>query len=206
MVTRAIMLVAAGALALGGCKSIDQRTFNNNKKLYTQSAQDAVKAGDWENARRRYYLALRNAEWAESKPAELAGLNYEVGRASGVTCQFDAATKHLNQAYELDKRTSGPTYRALLELARVNLTLEKYVESVGYFERAMPELEKAKIAKHDPIGIAEAWEDYAKALEKSGNSSQAKSMAARAAQARAEHQGQLAAIAQTPYGSHCTGG
>jgi tetratricopeptide (TPR) repeat protein len=199
------ILVVIGCLAFAAaCTSIEKRTFESNKKLYVQSARAAVNSGDWENARRRYFLALQNAQWSEAKPEELARLNLQVGRASGVTCKYDAAEKHLNKSYDLDKKADAPTYLALIELARLSLAQSKTLEAVGFFERAMPELETVKLAKKDPIGYAELLEEYAKALSVSGNTSRAKSIAARASEMRAANQGKVGIYAETPYGKQCT--
>lgn len=204
MIDRNSFVGVLAALALVGCVGItDKATFLDNKRLYVNNAEAQMKQGNWEAARRTYTLALNNAEWAEDKPSELAKLNYEVGRANGVTCRYDVAEKHLNQAYEIDKQSSGPTYRALVELGRLNLKQGKSTEAVSFFDRAVLDLEKAKVPKSDPIGFAEVLEDYAKALYDAGDSSRSRTMIARANEARAQNSGKTATMGLTPYGTQC---
>jgi tetratricopeptide (TPR) repeat protein len=198
-----ILMVAALALAAAGCTSMEKRSFQTNQRVHLQNAEAAEKTGNWESAQRSYYLALQNAERAGAGKKELAALNHKVGRASGITCKYDVAEKHLTKAYELDKKASGPAHNLLVELARMNLAQGKPVDAANNFEKALPGLEKARAQKYDPIGFAEVLEDYATALDKGGMQSQAKTVSARAAEVRAHSQGKAPVALRVAYGSHC---
>ena len=202
MLLRTFFALLLAATLLSGCKSIDNYTFHNNKKLYVQNAQAAAQAGDWENAARRYFLALQNAQWAEASPKEQAQLNYEVGRARGVTCKYDLADVHLKRAYELEQKAGAPPYRSLVELARLSLAQKKYSEAIGYFERALPQWEKAGVTR-DPTGFADALDDYAVALAKSNQQATANSVALRAKEMRTNAKGKPASEMRAPYGTQC---
>ncbi len=205
MIHRVSFACALGALTLTACVGItDKATFLDNKRLYIKSAEAQVQQGKWHSARQTYFLALSNAEWAEDKPSELAKLNYEVGRVNGVTCRYDLAEKHLNQAYEFDKQSGGPTHRALVELGRLNLLQGKSIEATSYFDRAVVDLQRGDAAKRDPIGVAEVLEDFAKALEKGGDASRARTLIAQANELRAKNANKTAASAPTPYGTQCS--
>jgi tetratricopeptide (TPR) repeat protein len=202
MRTGVSLIVAAAVAVMAGCVGVtDEATFLDNKRLYIKNAEGQVKAGNWNNARRTYTLALSNATWAEDKPQELATLNYQVGRANGVTCRYELAEQHLNQAMELDKQSSGPSYRSTIELGRLNLAQGKAPEAAGYFERALAEMDKTGVEKRDPVGLAEALDDYANALAKAGKDATA--AVTRAADLHKKHAGTSAVTARAPYGTQC---
>ena len=135
-----------------GGNPINAKTSTN----YAQAAHAAVNSGDGVTARKNWSKALLNAQLGGASPAQLAVLNNEYGRASGVVCEFADAEKALTTAYDLDKRAGGPTYLSLVELARLNLDQNKFPEAATYFERALPELEAKGASAGAPIG----WQTF----------------------------------------------
>lgn len=198
--TKRLMLSAAVCAALLlGCQALDTPTFQNNYSLYNREAMKAERENNWDAAAKRYFLALQNAEWAEEGKGVRSDFHYKLGRAQGATCQFDKSAQSLNEAYTLNSRLP----QALAELGRLNLAQNKLPEALSYFERAMPELDKAHIAVTDPVGYADILDDYKVALVKSDKAADAARIAKQVETLRAANTGKAAAMLRPPYGGQC---
>ena len=184
---------------LAGCQALDTPTFQNNYSLYNREALKAEKENNWDAAAKRYFLALQNSQWAEEGKGVRSEFHYKLGRAQGATCQFEKSEQSLNEAYNLNSRLP----QALAELGRLNLAQNKLPEALGFFERAIPELDKARINASDPIGYAEILDDYKTALTKAGKAGDAPAIAAKADALRAANAGKAPAMAKPPYGTQC---
>ena len=199
MTRKPIVIFAITVVSLIGCKALDTPTFQNNYSLYNREALKAERENNWDAAGKRYFLALQNAEWAEEGKGVRSDFHYKLGRALGATCQFDKSAQSLNEAYTLNNRMP----QALAELGRLKLAQNNLPEAVGYFERAMPELDKANAGKSDPIGYAEILDDYKVALLKSDKAADAARVAKQAETLRAANTGKTAAMLRPPYGGQC---
>ncbi len=199
MMSRLMLSAAVCAALLLGCSAFDKPTFRNNYFLYNREAMKAEAENKWDAAGRRYFLALQNAEWAEDSTGVRSDFHYKLGRAQGATCQFEQSAQSLNEAYKLNNRLP----QALAELGRLNLAQNKLPEALSYFERAMPELDKANVGKSDPVGYAEILDDYKVALLKSNKTSDAARIAKQAEAFRAANSGKTAAMIRAPYGTQC---
>ncbi|KHK55792.1 hypothetical protein PI87_12300 [Ralstonia sp. A12] len=186
---------------LAGCASAVEERVSNNYMVQGAAAQAR---GDWDTARRAYARATVNADQARLPAGRRAILHYEYGRSLGVTCFFDQSEQELNAAYELDKQAGQPLYLSLIELARLSLDQQKFAQSVAYFERALPELDKAGAASSAPAGYADVLDEYAKALAGAGNAVESKIQVNRAAMLRAAKQSKRSNTDRTPYGKFCT--
>ncbi len=189
--------LAFTATLISACSSLDTPTFQNNYSLYNREAMKAEKENNWDAAGKRYFLALQNAEWANEGKGVRADFHYKLGRAMGATCQFEKSEQNLAQAIELNPRMP----QALAELGRLKLAQNKPTDAAGYFERALPNLEKSMST--DPIGTAEILDDYSAALSKSNKAADAASIAKRADALRAGNPGKSAAMTKPPYGGQC---
>ena len=195
-----IVFTTGIALLMGGCKALDTSTFQNNYSLYNREALKAEQSNDWESARKRYFLALQNAEWAEEGKTARSEFHYKLGRAEGATCNFDKSELSLTTSYELNKRLP----EALGELGRLNFAQGKSAQAIGYFDRAAAELAKSNIASRDPIGYAEILDDYKAALLATNRSADATRVGDQAAALRASNGGKSAAMLRPPYGKQCS--
>ena len=194
-----IVFTAGIALLVGGCKALDTPTFQNNYSLYNREATKAELSNDWDSARRRYFLALQNAEWAEEGKGVRSEFHYKLGRAEGASCYFDKAQLSLTTAYEMNNRMP----EALGELGRLNFAQGKSAQAIGYFDRAAAELAKSNMASRDPIGYAEILDDYKAALLAANRSADATRVGDQAAALRASNSGKSAAMLRPPYGKQC---
>lgn len=178
---------------------INAKTATN----YAQAANNAANSGDWATARKYWSRAIVNAQRGGAGPGQLAVLNYEYGRASGVLCEFTEAEEALTRSYDLDKEASGPTFMSLTELARLNLDQKKFQAAVSYFERLLPELEAKRAPTAAPIGFADILDEYSAALNNSGKAAQAQEAAVRALKLRGDNPGKSSITDRTPYGTKC---
>jgi len=195
----AMMSFCTLLLSSGCTNPINAKTATN----YAKAATNASQAGDWATARIYWSRAIINAQLGGVSQAQLAALHYEHGRASGVVCEFSDAEKSLTQAYDLDKQAGGPTYLSLVELARLTLDQKKFPDAVGYFERAIPELEARRAPTEAPIGFADILDEYATALRSSHRVAEAQTVATRSEKLRSENAGKSSITDRTPYGKKC---
>jgi tetratricopeptide (TPR) repeat protein len=194
---QSLVTLAFAAVLISACSALDTPTFQNNYSLYNREALKAEKEGNWDAAAKRYFLALQNSEWANEGKGVRADFHYKLGRALGATCQFEKSEQNLAQANELNPRMP----QALAELGRLKLSQNKLVDALGYFERALPGLEKS--TSSDPVGVAEIFDDYSSALNKSSKAADATSITKRAETLRAANSGKSAAMIKPPYGGQC---
>ena len=199
MTYRLMLTTAVCAALLLGCKALDTNAFQKNYSLYNREAMKAETENNWDAAAKRYFLARQNSEWAEEGKGVRYDFHYKLGRAQGATCQFDKSAQSLNEAYTLNNRLP----QALAELGRLSLAQNKLPEALSYFERAVPEMDKANVGKSDPIGYAEILDDYKAALLKSNKASDAAGIAKQADGLRAANSGKTAAMLRPPYGGQC---
>lgn len=194
------LVVFALALFVVGCANpINRHTAGK----YSQAAYSAMKSGDWFNARMYFGRAIQNAKIGGVDTKAMAVLWYEYGRSSGVICDWPEAERGLNEAYKLDSETGGPAYMSLYEFGRMNYDRKQYAKAVEYFARVKVEFDKLQADTRDPLGYADYLEEYAGALEKTGNNAEAKKHRARAVELRKAFPGKDAQTEKTPYGTQC---
>lgn len=197
---RRFLIVAAVVVSLVGCANpINRHTAGK----YNQAAYGAMQSGDWFNARMYFGRAIQNAKMGGADSKALAVLWYEYGRSSGVICDWPEAEHGLNEAYKLDTETGGPAYMSLYEFGRMNYDRKQYAKAVEYFSRVKTEFDKLQADTKDPLGYADYLEEYASALEKTGDTAEAKKHRARAADLLKAFPAGDAHTEKTPYGTQC---
>lgn len=149
-------------------------------EIHYQAGSEFESKGDYQSAKEHYAKALVNAKLAKGEPALISMLTYNYGRMLGHTCQYSESEKHLIEALEIEKDVSGPdsgiTSMRLFELARLNHDNGQYEKSVGYFEKAIPIVEKLGIKRSDPIGYTLILDIYKNALVQNNQTERAKSI------------------------------
>jgi len=162
-----------------------------NEQQYYQAGLRAEFARNWQLAKENYSKAYVNAKSGNAPAKEISAITYNLGRMAGYTCDYAEAERLLTESVQLEKSIgasdTGNLTKRWSELARLNFDQQKYVESANWFSLALPELERFDVAKDDPVGFAQYLEDYAKALDRSGSSSKASEIRARALKLRSEN-------------------
>jgi tetratricopeptide (TPR) repeat protein len=174
-----------------------------NVTRHGNAACEAIKTGDWTTARNHWAKALANAQSGGAPIWVLTLLNYEYGRALGVTCLYDEAEKYLLKALDLDLQSGAPTGMSLVELARLQYDQKEYERAIPYFRRAVEAIETAGVAAKLPIDFADLLNEYAEALIKTGDSKVAIALGNRARQLRTDNPDKQSKNNRTPYGTQC---
>ncbi len=169
-------------------------------QLIVDAAEAATTQGQWSEARQRWQLALNKLAAVDDEYR--AVVYYEHGRSAGVMCDWAQAESSLQQALELDRKTDGPYFMSLLELARLQLAQRHYPQAKDYFDQVLPELHKHHAAVVDPLSTAAILDDYAAVLVELGAAAEAATFKQRAAALR-QPQEAAAAVPATPYGRGC---
>lgn len=194
-----ITLYSAILWSLVGCATaINQKNVNN----HMTAAINATNGGDWDLSRRHWAKVVVNAQLANVAEQKMAVYNYEYGRSLGVTCYFKEAEEYLNLAYQQDINTDGPAYNDLIELARLNLDQKKWKESIIYFQKVLPILDKINASTGAPHAYADILNDYANALKNSNNQN-SKKYRQEAKDIRDKNPKGYSITERTPYGSQC---
>ena len=175
------------ALLLAACVSTDPVKPPDLSQPYRQHYEAGLRAetkADYRTAQREYAQAYKIAEESKLGLPAVSAATYELGRVTGYLCDYDRARRLLRQSLEMEERVSGP-YSAnmsarYMELARLNYDNGHYARAVPYYERGIPLLEKLDIIKRDPLGYAEALEEFGTALKHTGATREAKGILQRA--------------------------
>ena len=166
-------------------------------------AYQAEYNGAWSTAEVHYKQALVKAESEGASENALAILNYQYGRALGVTCSFADAEQHLLKALELDEKNNGETFKDLTELARLHYDQENYQKAVSYFEKNLPILDQIDAADQAPIEYSNILFEYSEALRHIGETSKADDVKNKAMEIRNKHPEGHSITERTPYGKYC---
>lgn len=188
------------ALAISGCAGSLNR---KEAQIHFETAQRFDRQGDFTSAKEHYAKALVNARLAKADSATLSMLTYNYGRTAGYTCQLAEAEKHLLEALEMEKSISGPessiSTMRLFELGRFYFDQAKYEKSVSFYAKGIPAVEKLGISHSDPIGFADALDEYSTALAQSGKTAEASTAKQQANQLREKNKGAKAGFVPVRY-------
>jgi tetratricopeptide (TPR) repeat protein len=191
-------LFVAALLATAGCAS-PQLKLN-------WAGNEALAEHDYRLAAERYQQSLAEAEKVGDEQLAASAL-YGLGRANGYMCNFPEAEKFF--AESIDRREHLPDTedayltQNLCEFGRLYLAEGKWEDAAAQFKRAVPRLEALGTGSRDPIGYAEALEDYEKALRNAGRPDEAAKVSQRSADLRRENPSRTADYKFRPYPSHC---
>lgn len=170
---------------------------------HLNTAYKAEYNGAWSTAETHYGKALVQAESEEASENVLAILNYQYGRALGVTCSFKKSEHYLLKALELDEKNNGETFKDLTELARLHYDQENYPKAISYFEKSISLLDQIDADDKAPIAYSDILLEYSEALHHTGNTSKAEDLKNKAMEIRNKHPEGHSNTERTPYGKYC---
>jgi hypothetical protein len=149
---------AVVALAIAGCAApIEKR----NAEAHFQPGYAAMQRGDWDAARRQFAQAVANADLGGVEPVDKAIMDYEYGRALGVTCFWEESEKYLLLSKQLDEQRGRSPFRSLYELALLTEREGKLAQAAYYFGQLIPFIEKEGLRTKYPLGVADVDDHYA---------------------------------------------
>jgi tetratricopeptide (TPR) repeat protein len=202
---RAAVTFFAAALVTGCVSDINR--INASRYYDAGLALEARK--QYEQAREAYWRALVNYRSAGGPQNAISAATYNLGRMTGLTCNFPLAEQFLLEALRLEEQLPTPSpgnvTKRLGELANISFALGKFELSVQYYERAVPLLEEGGILQDDPIGYAMYLDGYANALEKASMPSKASDVRNRASGLRAAGSNRRMLFVPMYYNEVCRG-
>ena len=195
-----ILLVAVTSIVLVGCVSaINSR----NSAAHAQAGYAALGRSDWPTARRQFAQAVVNADLGGLSLDDKLRVNYEYGRALGVTCFFEQAEKYLLRSKQFAEQSGASPHLSLLELGLVNEKQGKMSEASEYYAQLMPIVEREGVRNRFPLGVAEAYERYGETLKATGRAEAAAAALKEAAAIRIANPNAKPFGKSTPYGTLC---
>jgi tetratricopeptide (TPR) repeat protein len=188
-------------LAAASCAMVppaQQLNFQGNQALI---------AGRYQIAREQYSKALVEAQKSDDQQY-IAIAMYGLARSNGYSCHYQEAEEWFIKSISLRDNipNSETAYLSqnILELARLYIAERKFKEASVQFGRAVPMLESSNIEKEDPIGYANALEDYEIALRLSGEIQESIKIKEKITYLRNTYSSRKANFTPTPYPSKCT--
>ena len=182
---KSAIVIFAACPGIAGCAApINLR----NAEAHAQAGYSAQRNGDWDTARRQFAQAVVNANFGGAEAHGKAIVNYEYGRALGVTCFYEEAEKYLLRSKEFEEQQGQSPHLALYELGLLSEKQALYSKAAMYFSQLIPLMEKAGLRSRYPLGVADAFERYATALQAIGKGTEAEAQ---------RHQAQV--LRQSPY-------
>jgi tetratricopeptide (TPR) repeat protein len=147
-----------------------------SRQSYAQ-AEQALAAGDLPAAKAGYTSALVNARLAgDLPPGAEAALAEKLARVLGNLCERADAEKTFLEAVSAAEKSSGArparTFPLRIELAQFAFDTDQFEKATRYFESAFA-VGETLMAEKQPVAMAQLVDDYAVALEKSGQAAEA---------------------------------
>jgi len=174
-----------------------------NAEAHTQAGYAALRKGDWDAARRQFAQAVVNADLGGADARGKGVVNYEYGRTLGVTCFYEEAEKYLLRAKELGEQMGVSPHLPLFELGLLSEKQGNYLKAAGYFAQLIPFMEKEGLRTRYPLGVAEAFDHYANALQAIGKTTEAEAQRRQAQAIRTANPDAKPFGSVTPYGTLC---
>jgi tetratricopeptide (TPR) repeat protein len=200
------LLIALAAVLMVGCVH-DINRINASRYYDAGLALEARK--QYEQAREAYWRALVNYRSAGGPQNAISAATYNLGRMTGMTCNFPLAEQFLREALQLEEQLAAPEpgniTKRLGELANISFAQGKFQESAQFYERAVPRLEQLGIIKDDPIGYSLYLDGYANALDKAGMPSKSAEIRRRASTLREQNNLKTAKFVPVYYHEICSG-
>jgi len=196
-----ILCFLAGCFLLSGCVGVLNPFRSSFFARDIQIGNALEDEGNFLEAKKRYAMAINEADVNFLKPEDKSCALYDYGRMCGLLGDFDQAENCLLQALTLEEESNDPekekhiTMR-LFELARLYQAWGKDAKSVEYYAKAIPLAENQQVDKKEPTAYAIVLEDYAKELERINSSRNAQQVREKAQKIREDNPN---ALVQFPF-------
>jgi len=175
---RTRLAVIGLTVAVTGCAAmLDRRTVaQRDAHAYLDWARQAQYVADYRDAERNYERALAQMRAGEFPGYFVASVMGELAEVKERLCRRDEAAALLRDG--LNATPGAPPdrrMRRLFELAQSYYEQEQYLPSSAYFEQAISAAKGLAVHSQfgDPIGLAQAFDEYAVTLDKTGREADA---------------------------------
>lgn len=183
------------------------RTSQFGNDYYQDIGIRAEAKGNWVLAEENYQRGYLESQGDFVADADRSRATYNLARARGYLCKFEDAEKLMAAALDIEEKVSGPESgvisKRLIESARLHFDRGEFDKSIPFFARGMPMLANLGVAKIDPIGLANTYDDYASALTHTGKNAEADAAKQEADRLREANPGRAARYVPARYGQSC---
>lgn len=176
-------------VACTSCATVSQQqqlNYEGNKAYLSARYQEALQ---------RYEKTL-DAAYKNKDQQYIAIAMYGLGRANTKLCRLGEAENWLKQSITardaLADTNEAYITQNLLELARLYIAQERYVEANVLLDRAVPLLYHLRLDRSDPIELANQLDEYEKPLRKTGRIVEADAIANKSKELRQNNPGKVA--------------
>jgi tetratricopeptide (TPR) repeat protein len=153
-------------------------------RRYFIDAEKAAAAGDLQAAKIGYSRALLNGRLGDIPPAVEAVVGQKLAQVLGNLCEREEAEKIFLEAIAAAEKAAGAesprTFPLRAELAQFTFDTDQFDKAVGYFEKAFS-VGEVVLTEKQPVAMAQVLDDYATALERSGQANKAEEARRKAA-------------------------
>jgi tetratricopeptide (TPR) repeat protein len=192
---RAPLLALSAAVALCACVAPTGLV-----QIWSDRASAAAQEKRWDEA----YAYMRKLVANDDKNPLIrceARHRLLLGVYAGMSCRFAEAEQHMERAHECYLRANGGLeYLASFELAELQFGRKQYPAAAALFKQAFAELgDRLPMSESEALRL----DDYAVALDESGDAAGAVAVRERVYAWRSAHRGAHASAAPFAYGSNC---
>ena len=185
------------------CMSCIHSLTGKESEMHYEAAQRFDRAGNYAAAREQYGQALMRAKYAKADQTTISMLTYNYARTAGYTCHLEDAERYFKESLEMERRISGPesglsTMRTL-EFARFYDDQSNFAQSAKFFSQGLPAVEKLGVERFDPVGFADALDEYGDVLTHLGKAQESKASHLKADALRNAHPGKAARVSIVRY-------
>lgn len=189
------VLALSAAVALGACAP------TNPHNLLMSQASSAAVQGRWDDAYAYMSKVVANDEASPLTPPELLAEDYDyLGAWAGMSCRFDEAERDLERSHEYFVRANnGHEYYATLQLAQLEFGRKRYAAAAAQFKQGLEERDDREKMNESH---ARKLDDYAVALDETGDHAGAIAVRERVYAWRTAHPGEPW-VGPMTYGRNC---
>jgi tetratricopeptide (TPR) repeat protein len=200
-------IVLSATLLVGCANPVNQRTAER----YYATGEQALAVGNLPLAKESFSRAVINAQIGHLGPAAEAQAARKLAQVLGNMCEYNDAEKAFLLAISSEEAAFGAqsarTFPTRGEIAQFNFDIGRFDRAVTYYEKAFA-VGAPLLEARDPLSYARLLDDYAIALDKTGNVAGAADAKAKATTLRAKTAGPGAGVAKSaadyvPYPKSC---
>jgi len=176
-------------VACTSCATVSQQqqlNYEGNKAYLSAHYQEAL----------QHYEKALDAAYKNKDQQYIAIVMYGLGRTNTKLCRLGEAENWLKQSITardaLVDTNAAYITQNLLELARLYIAQERYVEANVLLDRAVPLLYRLRLDRSDPIELANQLDEYEKPLRKTGRTVEADAIANKSKELRQNNPGKIA--------------
>jgi hypothetical protein len=194
------ILALSAAVALGACLAPEDFSLINLDAIHRDWASKAAEEERWDDA----YAAMKQVVAKDERnpfPVCPARDYLYLGIYAGMSCRLDEAEQEMERAHECYVHGKGGLeYLASFELAELQFGRKNYAAAAAQFKQALAEMGD-RVPMSETLALR--LDDYAVALDESGDRAGAVAVRERVYGWRIEHAGSRASSTPLAYGRGC---